>query len=77
MARKKKEKEFVIETSAEKDNTVDDSTSRVDKCINEIQDILKRYNCVIDHYYIIHGKEVIPQLKIVPLPPNTQVPTQN
>jgi len=76
MARKKKEKEFVVETNAAKAGAVDESAERVNKCIDEIEAALRRYNCVLDHYYIIHGTKIIPQLKVVPLPPDAQVPTQ-
>jgi len=77
MARKKKEKEFTVETNAERNQNIDDSAERVNACINELQEILKKYNCVLDHYYIIHGTEIIPQLKVVPLPPDAQMPTRN
>jgi len=45
---------------------INDVNTRVNNCITELQKVLEKYSCAIDHYYIIHGDKVIPQLKIVP-----------
>jgi len=47
---------------------IDDVSARVNNCVIELKKTLEKYDCVIDHYYILHGDKVIPQLKIVPKP---------